>query len=222
MNKKILIIDDEQGLVNMLSNYFEMKGFHTLKAWNGYDAFDKLNENPDIILLDINMPEIDGFEVCKKIRNKTASPILFLTARGDEADKVKGLMIGGDDYIVKPFSLNELYARVYSHLQREKRRSIGKKQIKKLQIDYSLRTVHYEGKEIVFTKTEFDIIELLSTHPNMIFDREKIYTLLWGYDAIGDNSVVAEHIRKIRCKISKLTDKEYIQTVWGVGYRWVG
>lgn len=222
MNKKILIVDDEVDMVNMLRNFFKLKGFETVEAYNGEEALERLENKPDIILLDINMPEVDGFEVCKKIRQRTNSPILFLTARGAESDKIKGLMIGGDDYIVKPFSLGELHARVYSHLQREERHKNSAKDSLELSIDYSLRTVHYKGVEIVFTKTEFDIIELLSTHPNMIFDREKIYSSLWGYDAMGDNSVVAEHIRKIRYKISKVTDREFIQTVWGVGYRWIG
>lgn len=223
MNKKILIIDDEVDMVNMLKNFFHLKGFNTIEAYNGEEAIERLESKPDIILLDINMPVVDGFEVCKRIRERTNSPILFLTARGAESDRIKGLMIGGDDYIVKPFSLGELYARVYSHLQREERKKVtNDDKSSELIIDYSLRTVHYKEEEIVFTKTEFDIIELLSTHPNMIFDREKIYTSLWGYDAMGDNSVVSEHIRKIRSKISRVTDEEFIQTVWGVGYRWVG
>lgn len=223
MKKKILIVDDELDMVNMLRNFFRLKDFDTIEAYSGEGILDKLEENPDIILLDINMPGIDGFGVCKEIRNKTTSPILFLTARGSETDRVKGLMIGGDDYIVKPFSLNELYARVYSHLQREERKgTAADNKSSQLIIDYSSRTVHYKEKEIIFTKTEFDIIELLSSHPKMVFDREKIYSSLWGYEAMGDNSVVAEHIRKIRAKISEVTDKEYIQTVWGVGYKWVG
>lgn len=221
MKRKILIIDDEVDLVHMLRNFFQLKGFDTIEAYNGEEALGGLESKPDIILLDINMPEIDGFEVCKRIRKRTTAPILFLTARGAESDKIKGLMIGGDDYIVKPFSLGELYARVYSHLQREERKNLAN-EASELIVDHSLRTVHYKGVEIVFTKTEFDIIELLSTHPNMIFDREKIYSSLWGYDAMGDNSVVAEHIRKIRSKISRVADKELIQTVWGVGYRWIG
>lgn len=224
MKKKILIVDDEVEMVKMLKNFFNLKGFDTVEAYCGEEVMDKLEEDPDIILLDINMPRIDGFEICKKIRDKTSSPILFLTARSSEADRVEGLMIGGDDYIVKPFSLAELNARVYSHLKREERKNIinGDNRSSELIIDYSYRTVNYKGEEIIFTKTEFDIIELLSSHPNMIFDRERIYTSIWGYDAMGDSSVVAEHIRRIRSKILAVTDKEYIKTVWGVGYRWVG
>lgn len=219
MNKKILIIDDEIEMVEMLDRFFTLKNFTTITSTSGKNILDLISNEPDIILLDINMPEIDGFEVCKSIRNKTNAPILFLTARNSESDKVKGLMLGAEDYIVKPFSLNELYARVYTNLQREERKLEG---TDSLEIDYGARTVKYNGEEIVMTKTEFDIVELLSLNPNMVFDKDRIYDSLWSYDSFGDSAVIAEHVRKIRMKIKKFTEKEYISTVWGIGYKWIG
>ncbi|QQK08713.1 response regulator transcription factor [Miniphocaeibacter halophilus] len=219
MNKKILIIDDEIEMVEMLDRFFTLKNFDTITSTSGENILDLISKEPDIILLDINMPEIDGFEVCKSIRNKTNAPILFLTARNSESDKVKGLMLGAEDYIVKPFSLNELYARVYTNLQREERKLEGSDS---LEIDYGARTVKYNGEEIVMTKTEFDILELLSLNPNMVFDKDRIYDSLWSYDSFGDSAVIAEHIRKIRMKIKKFTEEEYISTVWGIGYKWIG
>lgn len=219
MNKKILIIDDEIEMVEMLDRFFTLKNFDTITSTSGENILDLISKEPDIILLDINMPQVDGFEVCKSIRNKTNAPILFLTARNSESDKVKGLMLGAEDYIVKPFSLNELYARVYTNLQREERKLEGSDS---LEIDYGARTVKYNGEEIVMTKTEFDILELLSLNPNMVFDKDRIYDSLWSYDSFGDSAVIAEHIRKIRMKIKKFTEEEYISTVWGIGYKWIG
>jgi len=219
MNKKILIIDDEIEMVEMLDRFFTLKNFDTITSTSGENILDLISKEPDIILLDINMPQVDGFEVCKSIRNKTNAPILFLTARNSESDKVKGLMLGAEDYIVKPFSLNELYARVYTNLQREERKLEGSDD---LEIDYGARTVKYKGEEIIMTKTEFDILELLSLNPNMVFDKDRIYDSLWSYDSFGDSAVIAEHVRKIRGKIKKFTEREYISTVWGIGYKWIG
>ena len=219
MENKILIIDDEIEMVEMLGNFFKLKDFETITSTTGTNIIDLIEEDPDIILLDINMPDMDGFEVCKKIRNKTNAPILFLTARNSENDKIKGLMLGAEDYITKPFSLKELYARVYTNLQREERKESNKNG---LIIDYSGRTIVYNGKEIILTKTEFDIIELLSTNPNVVLDKDRIYDRLWSCDSFGDSQVIAEHIRKIRTKMKKYTDDEYISTVWGIGYKWIG
>ncbi len=219
MKNKILIIDDEIEMLEMLESFFQLKGFETITSSSGINILEIIEENPDIILLDINMPHMDGFEVCKKIRNKTNAPIIFITARNSESDMIKGLMIGAEDYITKPFSLKELYARVYTNLKREERKVENKD---KLVIDYSGRTVMYNDKEIIFTKTEFDIIELLSTNPSIVLDKDRIYDRLWSYDSFGDSQVIAEHIRKIRTKMKKYTDDEYISTVWGIGYKWIG
>ena len=175
------------------------------------------------ILLDINMPGTDGLEVCKRIRDHISCPILFLTARIEDTDKVKGFTVGGDDYIVKPFSLMELEARVRAHLRREARHNF-EAQVKfsgDLTIDYSERCLFFGDKRVGLAKKEFDIVELLSQNPGQIFDKERIYERIWGYDSEGDSSVVAEHIRRIRSKIAAYTDRIYIETVWGCGYKWV-
>ena len=182
-----------------------------------------MEHNPDIILLDICMPGLDGLEVCRHIRDYISCPILFLTARIEDTDKVKGFAAGGDDYIVKPFSLVELEARVKAHLRRETRHNFEAK-IKfssDLVIDYAERCLFFQGKRIGFSKREFDIVEFLSQNLGQIFDKERIYESIWGYDSEGDSNVVTEYIRRIRTKIAAYTDKVYIETVWGCGYKWI-
>lgn len=223
MSTKILIADDEADIVSMLRSFFESKNYFVLSAKNGTEALKQVEQKPDIILLDINMPELDGLKVCERIRDYVSCPILFLTARIEDTDKVKGFSVGGDDYIVKPFSLIELEARITAHLRREARHSF-EAQIKfsgDLTIDYSERCLFFDGKRVGLAKKEFDIVELLSQNPGQVFDKERIYEKIWGYDSEGDCSVVAEHIRRIRSKISDYTDKSYIETVWGCGYKWV-
>lgn len=223
MNTKILIADDEADIVSMLRSFFERKGYLVLSAINGAEALKQVERQPDIILLDINMPGLDGLEVCERIRDYVSCPILFLTARIEDTDKVKGFAVGGDDYIVKPFSLVELEARVRAHLRREARHNF-EAQIKfsgELTIDYSERCLFFSGKRLGLAKKEFDIVELLSQNPGQVFDKERIYERIWGYDSEGDSSVVAEHIRRIRTKIAAYTDRTYIETVWGCGYKWI-
>ena len=223
MEGKILIADDETDIVVMLSQFFQGKGYRILTATNGVETLKQVENNPDIILLDINMPGMDGLEVCQRIRDYVSCPILFLTARIEDADKVKGFSVGGDDYIVKPFSLVELEARVKAHLRRETRHSFNTqiKFIDDLTIDYAERCIFYKGNKISLAKKEFDIVELLSVNSGQVFDRERIYEKIWGYDSEGYSSVVAEHIRRIRTKIASFTEKGYIETVWGCGYKWI-
>lgn len=223
MEIKILIADDETDIIVMLNRFFQGKGYRVLTATNGVETLKQVEHKPDIILLDINMPEMDGLEVCRRIRNHISCPILFLTARIEDADKVKGFALGGDDYIVKPFSLIELEARVLAHLRREHRHSLAA-QLKftgELTIDFSAHCLFYKGETIALAKKEFDIVELLSQNVEQVFDKERIYERVWGYDSEGDSSVVAEHIRRIRTKIAAHTDKAYIETVWGCGYKWI-
>lgn len=220
---KILIADDEKDIVSMLSAFFAGKGYSVLTAANGGEALKQAERQPDIILLDINIPGQNGLEICRRIRRHVSCPILFLTARIEDADKVAGFAAGGDDYIVKPFSLLELEARVQAHLRREARRSFEAK-VKfagDLTIDYSERCLYYAGVRLELAKKEFDIVELLSQNPGQVFDKERIYERVWGYDSEGDSSVVAEHIRRIRTKIGAYTGRSYIDTVWGCGYKWV-
>ena len=206
----------------MLSQFFQGKGYRILTATNGVETLKQVENNPDIILLDINMPGMDGLEVCQRIRDYVSCPILFLTARIEDADKVKGFSVGGDDYIVKPFSLVELEARVKAHLRRETRHSFNTqiKFIDELTIDYVERCIFYKGNKISLAKKEFDIVELLSVNSGQVFDRERIYEKISGYDTEGDSRVVTELIRRIRNKIKRYTKHEYIETVWGMGYKW--
>ena len=223
MGAKILIADDEKDIVSMLKSFFESKGYSVLSALNGIEAIKQTEKQPDIILLDINMPGMDGLEVCRRIRDHISCPILFLTAKIEDMDKVNGFAAGGDDYIVKPFSLVELEARVKAHLRREERHSFDSR-IKfsgDLAIDYSERCLYFDDKPVGLAKKEFDIVELLSQNLGQVFDKERIYERVWGYDSDGDSSVVAEHIRRIRAKIAAYTDRAYIETVWGCGYKWI-
>ena len=224
MNEKILVVDDEKDIRKLLTDFFQLQGYQVYTARNGQEALDKISVNPDIILLDINMPQMDGMEVCKKIRNYVTCPILFLTARIQEQDQINGLMIGGDDYIMKPFAVRELGARVAAHLRREQR-TAAREDVRfqqDLVINYSSRQVLFQGKPINFTRTEFDLVEFLSLHKGQVFSRERIYELVWGYDSQGDSDIIMEHIRRIRMKLRKYTETSYIETVWGGGYKWIG
>lgn len=219
---RLLIVDDDMALVKMLESYFSLKKYEVITAENGADALKKVEMNPDLILLDVNMPQMDGLEVCRRIRDKITCPILFLTAKVDEQDRVNGLLSGGDDYILKPFSLKELDARITAHLKREERHKI-KREYKfhgELSIDYTSKTVQIEGKDLELTKLEYGIIEFLSMNPGQVFDKERIYEKVCGYDAEGDSRVVTELIRRIRKKMQAYTATEYIETVWGMGYKW--
>ena len=222
MRDTILIVDDEADIVSTLEDYFLYNDYNIMTAANGREAIEMAGKQPELILLDINMPDVDGLEVCARIRDFVSCPILFLTARVEDSDKVKGFGMGGDDYIVKPFSLDELGARVAAHLRRERRRGETPKVRcdDKLAIDYTERRLYYDSEEILLAKKEYDIIELLSGHPGQIFSKERIYELVWGYDSEGDSSVVAEHIRRIRKKFVAVGAKSYVETVWGVGYKW--
>ncbi len=223
MAYKILVIDDDTELLQMLRSYFEIKKYGIITAENGAEGLRKMNSQPDIILLDINMSKIDGIEVCRRIRDKTSCPILFLTARVEEQDIVNGLSSGGDDYILKPFRLKELDARITAHLKREQRRK-NRSECRfqgELSIDYSAKTVQIHEDFLELTKLEYEIIEFLSMNPGMVFGKERIYEKVCGFDAEGDSRVVTELIRRIRKKMQQYTETEYIETVWGMGYRWI-
>ena len=220
---KILIVDDDVDLLKMLQKFFEIKGYTVVLAENGAEALEMVAVQPDIILLDINMPQIDGIEVCRRIRDKVPCPIIFLTAKVEEQDKVNGLSSGGDDYILKPFSLKELDARIVAHLKREERihRKTQQRFYGDLVIDYTRKSVQIKGQTIDFTKLEYEIIEFLSINPEIVFDKERIYEKINGYETEGDSRVVTELIRRIRRKIETCTEHEYIETVWGMGYKWI-
>lgn len=224
MSRKILIVDDEPGIVDMLKTYFEMQSFQVLTASDGREAMEKAAQNPGIVLLDINMPEMDGLTVCEKIRDHISCPILFLTARIETGDKIKGFQAGADDYIVKPFDIDELGARVSAHLRRESRKQEQSvlRFFSDMVIDYSKREISINGTEILLSRKEFDIVELLSVNAGQVFDRERIYDIVWGLEGSGSSDTIMEHIRKIRSKFAAVSLQSYIETVWGVGYKWNG
>ena len=195
-NYKILVVDDEQAILSMVKMHLELEGYLVMTATAGREAFIQLSNAPDLILLDINMQGMNGIDLCSSIRDYISCPILFLTARVSGQDKVNGFKAGGDDYITKPFDMEDLF------------------------IDYGGHRVTVKGNDIELSNKEFGIIRYLSMNAGQVFDREKIYEHLWGLEGNGDSSVVKEHIRRIRQKLSAYTDKEYIETVWGVGYRW--
>lgn len=219
---KLLIVDDDLDLIDMLSNYFLLKGYEIYTAYDGKEALDKMKYTPDLVILDVNMPKLNGIDVCKRIRDFTQSPILFLTARATEEDKVNGLLVGGDDYIVKPFSVRELEARIVSNLKREERSKYSHKMIYtgSMSIDLISMEVFINGQRLDLTKKEYEIIELLALHERQIFSKEHIFLKLWNEENDSDIKVVTEYIRRIRKKIYEFTDENFIETEWGSGYRW--
>lgn len=211
----------------LLKDELEAKGHEVLTAYDGQTGIDLSQKQPDLIILDIMMPGIDGFEVCRAIRDDVLCPVIFLSARQSETDKIRGLTLGGDDYITKPFGLHELMAKIEANLRRERRSQYlnaenkrSKLYFEKLCLDIRERTVRVDGKDIELTKREYDIVELLALHAGQVFSREQIYEKIWGFDSEGNSSTVVERIKKIRAKFSAAANKEYISTVWGIGYKW--
>lgn len=221
LKETILIVDDERGIVDTMKAYFAPQ-YEVLTAYSGEEAIQKVERQPDLILLDINMPGMDGLTVCQTIREHIACPILFLTARIESTDKITGFQAGADDYIEKPVDLDELAARIVAHLRREQRRHNQSivRFFGELAVDYSARTVTIHNEPVILSKREFDILELLSLNTGQVFDRERIYEAVWGIDGDGNSDTVMEHIRKIRAKLAAHTLHSYIETVWGCGYKW--
>ena len=223
MKQRLLIVDDEPGILEVMGDYFAPR-YEVLTAREGREAPRKAGTQPDLILLDINMPGMDGLEVCRAIRDHVSCPILFLPARVTSGDQIAGFRAGADDYILKPFDLEELSARVEAHLRREERRQ-GRAPLGlfgEVAIDYAARAVTAGGQPVSFSRREFDILELLTLNPGQVFDRERIYEAVWGIDGEGNSDTVMEHIRKIRAKLGAAAGKSYIETVWGCGYKWNG
>jgi two-component system, OmpR family, response regulator ResD len=218
--KTVLIVDDEEDMRFLVGMYLENAGFSYLEAENGEEALQILKNNKvDVILIDVMMPKMDGFTLCARIREQSDIPILFLTARGDEWDKVKGLKLGGDDYIVKPFSPGELIARIEAIM----RRAYHDKQKKEdlsfgpLVIDERGRKVTVDGDPVVLTLKEFDLLLFLAKHHGQVFSREDLLAQVWGYDYTGNARTVDTHIKTLRMKLKQASD--FIQTVWGIGYK---
>lgn len=224
--KKILIIEDEVSIAELERDYFEVNGYTSDIALTGEEGLRKAKETVyDLILLDLMLPGVDGFELCVQLREKYDIPILLVTARKEDIDKIRGFDRGADDYIVKPFNPNELVARVKAHLSRYDRlvhrdSESDDIQIDGLHIDRNSRRVSIEGEEKICTAKEFDLLVFLATHPNRVFSKEHLFERIWGIDSMGDITTVTVHIRKIREKIEQNSSKpKFIETIWGVGYR---
>lgn len=228
MRKNILVVEDEKNIAELERDYLEANGYDVELVLNGKNGLDRAIESDfDAIILDVNLPELDGFEVCRQIRKIKEVPIIFVSSRKDEIDKIRGLGIGADDYITKPFSPSELVARVSAHISRYEHltskvndNSSYVINIANLSIDKNARRVFINNEEISLTNKEFDLLVFLASNPNVVFSKETIFDKIWGFDAMGETSTVTVHINRIREKIEDDSSKpQYIETVWGAGYR---
>ena len=224
---KILIIEDEESIAELEKDYLELSGFEVEIAGDGTTGLDKaLNEEFDLIILDLMLPGTDGFDVCRRVREVKNTPIIMVSAKKEDIDKIRGLGLGADDYMTKPFSPSEMVARVKAHLARYER-LIGSGmpvndviEIRGLKIDKTARRVWVNGEEKNFTTKEFDLLAFLAQNPNHVFTKEELFSRIWDMESVGDIATVTVHIKKIREKIEFNTAKpQYIETIWGVGYR---
>ena len=224
---KILIIEDEVAIADLEKDYLELSGFDVEIENDGTSGMERaLNEDFDMFILDLMLPGTDGFEICRKIREKKNTPVLMVSAKKDDIDKIRGLGLGADDYITKPFSPSELVARVKAHLARYERLigSTAQKndiiEIRGIRIDKTARRVWVNEEEKQFTTKEFDLLTFLAENPNHVFTKDELFSKIWDMESIGDIATVTVHIKKIREKIELNTSKpQYIETIWGVGYR---
>ncbi|TYQ17991.1 UNVERIFIED_CONTAM: DNA-binding response OmpR family regulator [Acetivibrio alkalicellulosi] len=227
MKKRLLIVEDEVSIAELQRDYLEINGYNvTIEKTGDKGLLRSLKEDFDLIILDLMLPNIDGFEICRKIREVKNIPILMVSARKEDIDKIRGLGLGADDYITKPFSPSELVARVTAHISRYER-LVGSKEkkaetiyIRNLLIDKHSRQVFVENQEITLTGKEFDLLVFMAENPNRVFSREELFDNIWGMDACGDISTITVHIKKVREKIELDSSKpQYIETIWGIGYR---
>ena len=224
---RILIVEDEVAIADLEKDYLELSGFEVEIENDGTKGLERaLHEEFDLFILDLMLPGVDGFEICKKIREIKNTPILMVSAKKDDIDKIRGLGLGADDYVTKPFSPSELVARVKAHLARYER-LIGSNmpqndiiEIRGIKIDKTARRVWVNGEEKQFTTKEFYLLTFLAENPNHVFTKEDLFRKIWDMESIGDIATVTVHIKKIREKIEMNTNKpQYIETIWGVGYR---
>ena len=230
MSSRILIIEDETSIAELEKDYLELSGFEVELEEQGDVGLERaLNEDFDLLILDLMLPGMDGFEICKRFREVKNTPIIMISAKKDDIDKIRGLGLGADDYMTKPFSPSEMVARVKAHLARYER-LIGSGspeneiiEIRGLKIDKTARRVWVNGEEKNFTTKEFDLLTFLAQNPNHVYTKEELFREIWDMDSIGDIATVTVHIKKIREKIEFNTAKpQYIETIWGVGYRFKG
>lgn len=224
---KILIIEDEVAIADLEKDYLELSGFEVAIEHAGDTGLQRaLKEEFDLIVLDLMLPGMDGFDVCKKIREEKNIPILMVSAKKDDIDKIRGLGLGADDYMTKPFSPSELVARVKAHMARYTRlintnqKTNDIVEIRGIKIDKTARRVYINGEEKAFTTKEFDLLTFLAENPNHVYTKEELFREIWDMDSIGDIATVTVHIKKIREKVEFDTaNPQYIETIWGVGYR---
>ncbi len=224
---KILIVEDEQAIAELQKDYLEISGFEVDTLHDGEEGLKRaLEEEYDLIILDLMLPKVDGFEICKEVRKVKNTPIMMVSAKKDDIDKIRGLGLGADDYMTKPFSPSELVARVKAHLARYERLISTNIQentvieIRGLKIDITARRVWINGEERQFTTKEFDLLTFLASHPNHVYSKDELFSEIWDMESIGDIATVTVHIKKVREKIELDTSNpQYIETIWGVGYR---
>lgn len=224
---RILIVEDEEAIADLEKDYLELSDFQVeIENQGDLGLARALEEDFDLVILDLMLPGMDGFEVCKRIREKKNIPILMVSAKKDDIDKIRGLGLGADDYMTKPFSPSELVARVKAHMARYERLVSSTQkpndivEIRGIRIDKTARRVYVDGVEKAFTTKEFDLLTFLAENPNHVFTKEELFREIWDMDSIGDIATVTVHIKKIREKIEHDTSKpQYIETIWGVGYR---
>lgn len=224
---KILIVEDEAAIADLEKDYLELSGFEVEIAGDGEIGLEKaLKEDYDLVILDLMLPKVDGFEICRQVREAKNTPIIMVSAKKDDIDKIRGLGLGADDYMTKPFSPSELVARVKAHMARYER-LVGSAmeenkiiEIRGLKIDTTARRVWVNGEEKSFTTKEFDLLTFLAAHPNHVYTKDELFSEIWDMESIGDIATVTVHIKKIREKVEFDTSKpQYIETIWGVGYR---
>lgn len=224
---KILIVEDEEAIADLEKDYLELSGFEVEIASDGTSGLKKaLEEGVHLVILDLMLPGVDGFEICRQIREVKNIPIIMVSAKKDDIDKIRGLGLGADDYMTKPFSPSELVARVKAHLNRYERlvssnvKENSIIEIRGIKIDKTARRVWVNGEEKNFTSREFDLLAFLAENPNHVFTKEELFRKIWDMDSVGDIATVTVHIKKIREKIEVNSAKpQYIETIWGVGYR---
>ena len=223
---RILIVEDELSIAELERDYLVLSGFDVTICGDGDEGLRRaLAENYDLLILDIMLPGTGGFEICSRVRENKDTPVIMVSARKDDMDKIRGLGLGADDYITKPFSPSEMVARVKAHLSRYARLTGGGGrgevlEIRGLRIDHSGRKVWVDGEEKILTAREFDLLYFLASHPNRVYSKEELFKEIWGLESVGDVATVTVHIRKIREKLDDASFRSrYIETIWGVGYR---
>lgn len=224
---RILIVEDEVTIAELEKDYLELSGFEVEVENDGEAGLQQaLSEEYDLFILDLMLPGVDGFEICRQIRDKKNTPIIMVSAKKDDIDKIRGLGLGADDYLTKPFSPSELVARVKAHLARYDRLTGSAAEnnkiieIRGLKVDTTARRVWINDEEKNFTTKEFDLLTFLASHPNHVYSKEELFREIWDMESIGDIATVTVHIKKIREKIEMDTSNpQYIETIWGVGYR---